>query len=176
VAAAAVLKPTRLSVSRTLSPALEDVLAYRNDEIVFRFSEDHGVSPADAEELFTEVKRWLWLCCHQKRAQERGESRYVAVPLLSEARAVDLMWHTFLLFTEDYAAFCDRYFGFFIHHIPQTRKDAEAWRAKLEADRQSAIQERRAVLKPAYELIYDVLGKDVLIRWVEEYPKRFTLL
>jgi hypothetical protein len=157
-----------------LEPALEDVLAYRNEEVVYRFTQDHGVSLDDAEELFTETKRWLWLCCHQRRASERGEGRYVAVPLLSEARAVDLMWHTFLLFTRDYAAFCEKYFGFFVHHNPQTRKEAEDWQTQLDSDRQGALRERKAVLKPAYELIYDVLGKDVLIRWVEEYPKRFS--
>jgi hypothetical protein len=31
---------------------------------------------------------------------------------------VDEVWHTFILFTEDYAAFCADVFGRFIHHRP----------------------------------------------------------
>lgn len=30
----------------------------------------------------------------------------------------DVGWHAFLLHTREYAAFCDREFGRFIHHIP----------------------------------------------------------
>lgn len=31
---------------------------------------------------------------------------------------VDEVWHTFILFTEDYASFCEKVFGFFLHHHP----------------------------------------------------------
>lgn len=31
---------------------------------------------------------------------------------------VDNMWHEFILFTREYAAFCDAQFGQFIHHSP----------------------------------------------------------
>lgn len=32
--------------------------------------------------------------------------------------AVDIGWHTFILYTVDYAAFCQRIAGRFIHHVP----------------------------------------------------------
>jgi hypothetical protein len=35
-------------------------------------------------------------------------------------RDVDEIWHTFLLFTREYAAFCQAAFGSFIHHVPRT--------------------------------------------------------
>ena len=31
---------------------------------------------------------------------------------------VDEVWHTHILFTEDYADFCADYFGYFLHHKP----------------------------------------------------------
>jgi hypothetical protein len=31
---------------------------------------------------------------------------------------VDEVWHAFILFTSDYAAFCDEVFGRFVHHAP----------------------------------------------------------
>ena len=35
---------------------------------------------------------------------------------------VDAVWHTFILFTEEYADFCDRYLGKFLHHKPTTSR------------------------------------------------------
>ena len=38
----------------------------------------------------------------------------------SPTRAVDEAWHTFILHTLDYAAYCEKRFGRFIHHVPTT--------------------------------------------------------
>ena len=146
-----------------LSP-LEEALSYQNEELVFRFSEDHHVSIEDSQELFLETKRWLWLCAKRKVDFEAGRAEFLHVPLLSEFNAIDLMWHTFLLFTRDYAEYCERYFGFFVHHYPQTRADKAAFSA----------DQRKAELEKAYGFIYDELGREVLIRWCEEYPARFS--
>ena len=35
---------------------------------------------------------------------------------------VDEVWHTFILFTREYAAFCQEAFGEFIHHVPRTSR------------------------------------------------------
>jgi hypothetical protein len=37
---------------------------------------------------------------------------------LGPSDLVDLGWHAFILYTEEYAAFCDRIAGRFIHHVP----------------------------------------------------------
>ncbi|HEY3480772.1 MAG TPA: hypothetical protein VGL02_17900 [Streptomyces sp.] len=37
---------------------------------------------------------------------------------LAPSELVDIGWHTFLLDTCEYAAFCDRVAGRFIHHVP----------------------------------------------------------
>src|SRR5581483_6206582 len=34
------------------------------------------------------------------------------------SKAVDAAWHEFILYTRDYTAFCERAFGFYLHHIP----------------------------------------------------------
>lgn len=34
------------------------------------------------------------------------------------SQVVDVAWHEFILFTRDYAAFCDKAFGRFLHHTP----------------------------------------------------------
>jgi len=37
---------------------------------------------------------------------------------------VDEVWHTFILFTREYAEFCQAAFGTFIHHVPRTSRSA----------------------------------------------------
>lgn len=43
-------------------------------------------------------------------------------PPLAPSELVDIGWHTFLLDTGEYAAFCDRVAGRFIHHVPTDNK------------------------------------------------------
>ena len=132
---------------------------------------DLNVTLDEATELFLETKRWLWLCAYQA---ETGSS--ISVPLFSEMNAIDRCWHLFLLFTRDYAAFCERYFGFFIHHEPQTSQVRRQTQALLEADPVAFRASKEAELTLAYGIIYDVLGRDVLLRWTEEFPERFARL
>lgn len=131
---------------------LESVLSYQNPEVIARFMRETGLDASDADEIFTEMKRWLWLC---------GTSPDAPVNMVGEAFVIDEMWHTFLLFTRDYADFCERFFGRFIHHMPKTseqRSDPD-WRVGLKRD---------------YELIYDRLGPATLIKWCHEFPKRYA--
>lgn len=156
--------------------SLTETLSYENDEIVYRFSEDYGVSIDDSRELFTEVKRWLWLCARKTELLKEGRPAPAFLPLLSEVYALDLMWHNFILFTKHYQEFCKRYFGFFIHHSPQTRAEQEAWILQMQANPDLSRKRRREQLEQVYGFIFDELGQEVLIRWCDEYPKRFQFL
>ena len=69
------------------------------------------------------------------------------------------MWHTFLLFTRDYADFCARYFGFFLHHAPA---DEDEDVAPVDDDTYRATLERQ------YAFVCDVLGPDTLTAWYDE--------
>ncbi|MEG9884477.1 MAG: hypothetical protein V6Z86_07655 [Hyphomicrobiales bacterium] len=39
---------------------------------------------------------------------------------------IDKLWHTFVIFTREYAGFCDKVAGRFIHHVPETEDKASA--------------------------------------------------
>lgn len=61
-------------------------------------------------------------------------------PDLRPSRLVDLGWHAFLLHTREYAEFCDRIAGRFLHHEPddgatsvERRSSAEVWHAIIDA-------------------------------------------
>jgi hypothetical protein len=83
---------------------LDMILQYTNDAIVDRFKRKLNLNDEKATELFNDVKTFLWL-------------QSVAGPL-SPTPMIDKGWHEFILYTEDYAAFCQEYFGYFIHHRP----------------------------------------------------------
>ena len=155
---------------------LEEVLLYKHENLIGRFCDDHGVSQEDAFEIFTETLKWLWLCAHQTNEYLEKRTPIVAVPLLSEVFAVDLMWHQFILFTKDYADFCQDQFGFFIHHVPQTRADKKRWEEDLRKDPVAARRRREEQVRSSCELIYDLLGPQTLSKWMEEVPEKYAHL
>jgi hypothetical protein len=75
------------------------------DRVVARYIRNECVDPDLAVIHARELKRFLALC-----AIYRGP--------IGMRGPVDELWHTFLMFTEDYQSFCDRIAGTFIHHVP----------------------------------------------------------
>lgn len=84
---------------------LERVLAYEHSELVARLQRKMGLGPEEARELFRDNLRYLWLCATLRKR-------------LAPSESIDECWHNFLLYTRDYAAFCNRFFGRFLHHSP----------------------------------------------------------
>jgi len=70
-------------------------------------------TPAEAQALFMEVKRYLVLC-------GVDETKIWAM----YSRRVDEAWHQFVLFTDEYAKFCDKYFRWYQHHSPANAPDS----------------------------------------------------
>jgi hypothetical protein len=67
--------------------------------------DEEGMTPALAERIMDQALGFLRLC-----AEKPGT--YSPSPL------VDTGWHTFILYTRDYAEFCEKVAGRFIHHNP----------------------------------------------------------
>lgn len=137
--------------------ALEEVLAYRNPSVLRRFRREHPEAADSAERLFDDLLRFFWIS--RRHAADRLAAP--ADPALDfvlimdeEMRMIDQMWHVFLLYTQDYADFCARYFGEFLHHLPDVVPALEG-----------------AAFDPAENLtrflsyLYDRLGADTVERW-----------
>ncbi|KJE23716.1 hypothetical protein FF36_01901 [Frankia torreyi] len=77
--------------------------------LVARLEADHPEVGDDAGRIIDQALAFLAAC---GPTLDRG---------LRPSRAVDLGWHTFLLFTKDYALFCRKVAGTFIHHAPDDR-------------------------------------------------------
>jgi hypothetical protein len=141
-----------------MTAALETVLAYRHDGVVARYRRDHGGTGADAREVFEGLLAFLYLSARSIELPERE----VVVGMYPEILKLDWMWHSFILHTRDYADFCGRHFGFFLHHEP----------AAPASDGQARRRGGDAELRKFLSFAYDELGEDIVRSWFVE--RRFA--
>lgn len=76
--------------------------------VTSRYAMDNDISVSSAEEVETELKRFLVLSALKNNA---------GYTLKSDP--VDGYWHTFLMFSELYTEFCKKIAGQYIHHVPR---------------------------------------------------------
>jgi hypothetical protein len=100
-------------LAKSTPVGLTEVLAYQHPGLIRRLREKSDLSEDLAALLFEDTKRFLYLC------------GTVAGPL-APSEPIDECWHQFLLFTQDYAEFCARFFGQFIHHVPKAPEEVAA--------------------------------------------------
>lgn len=151
---------------------LEEVLSFNNPDITARFVKNYGIANDDANILFDDVKRWLWLA-NKMGSLHLKKSLTVDQPIM----VIDEMWHNFILFTREYMEFCQRFFGRYLHHAPFTESEKnriESINKNISiADKKKNLMDKR---RWQYEFIYDQLGEEVFIRWYKKYPKLYTPL
>ncbi|WP_157251022.1 glycine-rich domain-containing protein [Nonomuraea typhae] len=71
-----------------------------------RIEADHYLPAEQAEAIMEQALGFLYTC-----ARNPGVA-------LTPSPQVDLGWHAFLTYTREYAAFCEKVAGWFIHHQP----------------------------------------------------------
>ena len=97
------LSRTLVDRSWSAQELIDDQLRAR---LVARIAREHGVDSPYAMRIVDQALGFLRLCA------ERPGQGYAPAP------EVDLGWHTFILYTAEYADFCQRVAGRFIHHSP----------------------------------------------------------
>jgi len=143
----------------TLCP-LDTAIRYRNSEVILRFVDEYRVPPDYAEEVFEETLKWLWLLAS---SFEEGVEAHLAIyPIIG---AIDEMWHTFLLYTEDYEEFCSHYLGRFIHHVPTKQEDKKDHKNRLAIDPDEIKSETRARLEHFLRYVSVRLGDETVTKW-----------
>ncbi len=152
------------------APDKQEILKYQNQDVIDRFIKIYGVTEEQAQQIFTDVKLWLWMAC-KVRAEGIDKPLVIDTALV----VIDEMWHNFMLFTRDYTQFCERYFGTYMHHSPNTKPKIAEEKASME---ELSLKEKREVLMDKkrwqYEFVYDHLGRDAFIRWYKTYPGLYT--
>ena len=84
-------------VKETKLASCEEVLLYKNESIVFKFMESYNVSYEEAERLFKETLKWLWLCGYKSRKVKETGKKKPSLSIDSSMVMIDEMWHTFIL-------------------------------------------------------------------------------
>lgn len=103
---------SNLTILKRLKPSctLAQVMAYNNDAVVARFLKEFDITQHEADVLFDDLKRFLWLST-------------VTNGPIAPSPVIDDAWHVFIFFTADYADFCSGLFGRFLHHRPDRPND-----------------------------------------------------
>lgn len=119
--------------------AIQNIMNYPMAHIIKRCQKDYKYSDQDMIILEKELKRFLALSLIQDDTHA-GNGMY--------SSDVDNLWHTFILFTKEYAHFCNTYFNRFIHHIPELEK------ASTPEQMEKAYQDFQAFIKK-YEQLFE---------------------
>lgn len=152
---------------------METALAYGNEDVIYKFLSLYKLPYAEAEDIFRETRRWLWMCAKLNSDQANGQEKGPRPAMDRAMVAIDEMWHTFILYTPDYIEFCLNHFGFYIHHVPNRQKKREQFQQSLLDDAASTIRQVQEEAFAKYEYVYDLFGEDVFKKWFVEYPKKY---
>lgn len=77
-------------------------------QLAATLARENLLSTALADRITVQTLAFLYAC-----AKNSGKG-------LAPSRTVDLGWHVFILHTREYAEFCNRVAGRFIHHVPES--------------------------------------------------------
>ena len=105
---------TAFAAPSTATAACSLVAPELFERLVTRIVEDESLDRSYAERIMCQALVFLVACANNPTTP------------LSPSRAVDIGWHTFILHTLDYAEFCQRVAGRFIHHNPTRGGDVRS--------------------------------------------------
>jgi len=153
-------------MNNEITCSLETTLSYENQELVYYFARQQSISIAEADDLFEDLKKWLWLC---SQLDEQSETVF----LFQENKILDMYWHTFLLFTENYIDFCNKYLGGIIFHKPETLIMSLSQEARVAAGDKTMIRENLQRLKSSMCEVGRILGNKTLEKWYYTLPMKY---
>lgn len=154
-------------------PELQALESFEEPEVILKFARDFKISLADSKLLFKETMKMLWLMV--KHTQDVESPEDIATPrtfvLQKSMEPLDKMWHEFILFTREYHQFCEKFFGEYIHHIPCSEKEFQAFQQrKIERQEAFEIMERNE-LRVFVKYIQENLGTETLETWFKKIPQ-----
>ena len=147
---------------------LVEALDCEDEELIIEgFMERYDVSYDEAQDIFNETKKWLWLASEHNDLES---PLFIDQPLL----IIDEMWHTFILHTKLYYQFCVSHFKRFIHHQPTPLKDKERLSQKMLSEPTKAVAEHKEKVRKQYSTIYDRLGPETLVKWYDTLASKYS--
>jgi hypothetical protein len=136
---------------------LKELLHYKNQAVVNRFKKEYPHLSHQAEIIFEDLLRFFWgtrkHALDKKENPEKNEFQFIFI-MDKDMMEIDQMWHIFLLFTRDYASFCHKYFGEFLHHQPDLVPLFENQGFQFKSN-----------LEKFLNYTFDLFGEEVITRW-----------
>jgi hypothetical protein len=155
--------------------SLEEVLAYENDAVVYEFIDQFDIDFDEADGIFTETKKWLWLCAYSSYRKYVKQEDIPDIYVSFDFAIIDEMWHTFMLHSIAYTEFCNKYFGYYIDHSPTPPPAIKKKKSERTPDDQFVYRITRDVYKKQLEFIYDILGEETVVRWFDTFPDKYNM-
>lgn len=142
-------------------PQLDQLLQYQNPAVLKLYIQNYPDNTLTAEQAFTETLKYLWLS--KKHAidliENANNDDFPSQCFMPRSmREIDEMWHEFILFTKDYTEFCTRYFGEYMHHLPNIFDNMPRPRHIVERE-----------IEKLLPYIYDHLGEETVRIWFASY-------
>ncbi|NMH89059.1 glycine-rich domain-containing protein [Flavivirga algicola] len=93
---------------------LTNLLQFKNEDIISRFTDMYKIEAEEINDIFTETLKFLYI------------SQVPGVFIPDDLLIIDKMWHNMILFTPEYHAFSKAYFNTpYFHHVPASKKEKE---------------------------------------------------
>lgn len=147
---------------------LPEILKFHNPNITHRFSTLYPqIEAEEAETIYKDMLRYLWLTANLELERETNPDT-PDVTIWGGMIIIDEMWHAFILYTQIYADFCQKYFGRFIHHPPPISKFAR----NVEQLGEEASNE--ILVDELITTVYERLGEEVALRWFDTYFEKYN--
>jgi hypothetical protein len=140
-----------------MTVSLEEVLSYQHPAVVRRFQKEYSENSPQAEQIFSDLLMFFWASKkHSLELQNNPENENLNFLFImdDEMKSIDQMWHIFLLYTKDYMDFCERYFGEYLHHLPDIVPGFKEGEFDAESN-----------LCKFLSYVFDHLGEETVKRW-----------
>ena len=146
---------------------MQELRCENERDILEGFMDRYRVSYQEAEDIFRETKKWLWLA---SQSEVTGTRIFIDQSLT----IIDEMWHTFILHTQSYYDFCLAHFKKMVHHYPTSPSEKKERREEFLKNPTNAEKKREEQLRTQYNLIYDYLGPETLLKWYDTMAQKYT--
>lgn len=113
------------------------------------------------------MKKFLYI-------SEIGQQQSIQVEIDETTQIIDKMWHHFILLTEDYKIFCDRFFGKMVHHAPFSTEHLA--QAINDATRKGMTLDEHKLdcLERQLNLIESEMGIETVKKWYVDYANIYS--
>lgn len=147
--------------------SFDSLMNYENESLLIKFRKNWSVTEEEAKDIFRETKKFLYLCAY-------GQTNCINIEVHSSLQIIDEMWHSFILFTDDYHSFCENNFGAYLHHFPFTRNSLKEKIKYISLKNSSFQKEKTAVFRSQIELIEKLFGSETVVKWYLDYADIYS--